>query len=70
MARPSSSGMEDMIRPGNAGTYIYRRTLRPEIVPHFHGDLELEWSAMTRTLASPGILKVSLKTGDEKTARV
>ena len=70
MARPSSSGMEYMIRPGNAGSFIYRRTLRSDIVPHFHGQLDLEWSAARRKLASPGIVKVSLKTGDEKTARI
>ena len=68
MARPSSYGTEYMIRPHNAGPYIYRRTLCAEIVPYFHGELNLEWSASTRKLASPGILKISLKTGDEKTA--
>ena len=70
MARPSSSGMEYMIRPEKSGPYVYGRSLRPELVPFFHGQLDLEWTVSARMLSALSVVKVSLKTGDEKTARL
>lgn len=69
MARQPQSGLPFLIRRSDSGQFSYWRILSDEIVPHFHGEINLEWSASTREMASPEIIKISLKTGDDKTAR-
>lgn len=67
MARQPQSGLPFLIRRSDSGQFSYWRILSADIVPHFNGEVSLDWSASRRKLASPGIIKISLKTGEFQT---
>lgn len=69
MPRKSQSGLPFLVRRGDTGKYTYWRNLPSEIAMHFFGDIDLPWVTTPFAFETPKIVKVSLRTGDEKTAR-
>lgn len=69
MGRSSSTGFPFLVARLDAGQYTYHREVPAALAPLVVGDLFLPWSGRTRVLAGKSTVKVSLGTGDERTAR-
>ena len=68
MGRTSSTGYPFLI-PRKDGQLTYHRDLTSGIAPLVTGDVLLSWSTRPRTLAGKAVVKISLGTGDKKTAQ-
>ena len=69
MGRSSSTGYPFLVQRADAGQFTYHRDLAAPLAPLVGGDVLLAWSGRTRALVGKGTVKISLGTGDEKTAR-
>lgn len=69
MGRSSSTGYPFLIQRSEVGQFTYNRDVPAHLAPLVVGDVLLAWCGRTRTLAGKGTVKISLGTGDEKTAR-
>ena len=69
MARQPQSGLPFLIRRSDSGKFVYWRSLPKEMAEHFCGEFNLPWERGNRPVTAPAIVKISLKTGDEQTAR-
>lgn len=69
MARPSSTGLPYLTARSDSGKLAYWRTIPADIAPFVVGDLRLSWTVRNHPLTGKSVVKVSLKTGDETTAR-
>jgi hypothetical protein len=69
MARPTSSGLPYLHLRSESGKYAYWRTLPTDVSIHVAGKIELPWARQNHELVGNKVVKVSLKTGDEATAR-
>ena len=69
MARPTSSGLPYLVRCNDTGKFAYWRTIAREVAPKMAGSIQLSWSTSNHVLAGKPTVKISLKTGDEATAR-
>ena len=68
MGRSSSTGLPFLVARIDAGQYTYHREVPAALAPLVVGEVLLPWSGRTRVLAGKSTVKVSLGTGDEKTA--
>ena len=69
MGRSSSTGFPFLVCRADAGQFTYHRDVSPRLAPLVVGDLLLTWSGRTRNLVGKSTIKVSLGTGDRKTAQ-
>lgn len=69
MARPTSSGLPYLVRRAECGRFYYCRSFPSEIVPHIAGVVSIPFARRTFALSAKRMVKISLKTGDEETAR-
>ena len=70
MARSSSTGLPFLIRRTDTGKFSYHRGLPVFVAAFVTGEVSLPWSTGVHLLGGRSTVKVSLKTGDEATARV
>ncbi|MDX7949738.1 site-specific integrase [Lichenihabitans sp. Uapishka_5] len=67
----SPSGFPFLVLRKDTGKYAYQRDLNPSLALHVSGDVSLDWTArIARLEPCRSVIKISLSTGDEKTARV
>lgn len=69
MGRSSSTGYPFLVLRADVGQFTYHRDIPAPLAPLIRGDVLLVWSGHSRALKGKGTIKVSLGTGDEKTAR-
>ena len=69
MPRPTSSGLPFLHRRNDTGKFNYSRIVAPALAPQVVGVVKVAWSTADHTLAGKATVKISLKTGDETTAR-
>jgi hypothetical protein len=69
MARPTSSGLPYLVRRAECGRFYYCRAFPKDIVPHVGGTVNIAFARRTLALNRNRIVKISLKTGDDDTAR-
>lgn len=69
MARPTTSGLPYLVRRAECGRFYYCRTFQGDLVPHISGVISIPFARRTLALNRHRMVKISLKTGDEDTAR-
>lgn len=70
MTRSSSTGLPFLIRRTDTGKFCYHRELPAHVASFVTGEVATPWSRGTHALEGRAAVKVSLKTGDDATARV
>ena len=70
MARSSSTGLPFLIRRTDTGRFSHHRELPGHVATFVTGEVSLPWSTGVHLLGGRPTVKVSLKTGDQATARV
>ena len=69
MGRSSSTGYPFLILRPDGGHFTYHREISTALAPRVIGDVRLAWSGHVRALTGKRTIRISLGTGDEKTAR-
>ena len=69
MGRSSSTGYPFLVQRHDAGQFTYHRDVSTAVAPLVTGEVRLPWSGRTRVMEGKATIKISLGTGDEKTAK-
>ena len=69
MPRPTSSGLPYLVRRKDTGKFTYWRTVDANVASEMTGTVVLAWSISHHILSGKPYVKISLRTGDEATAR-
>ena len=70
MPRSSSTGLPFLVRRSDTGKFSYHRDVPAHVAAFVTGEVSLPWTRGVHLLGGRPTIKVSLKTGDEATARV
>ena len=69
MGRSSSTGYAFLVQRNDAGQFTYRRDVSTAVARLVTDEVRLPWSGRTRVMEGKATIKISLGTGDEKTAK-
>jgi hypothetical protein len=69
MTRPTTSGLPFLVCRSDSGKFAYWRNLPADIARFVTGEVALAWTPVPHRLESRAVVKISLKTGDQLTAR-
>ena len=69
MGRSSTTGLPFLVGRQDAGNFTYHRKLPEDLGSMVAGRIDLPWTLTRRDLTGAPTVKISLKTGDLKTAR-
>lgn len=69
MGRPSSTGYPFLVQRNDAGQFTYHRDISVALAALVIGEVTLPWSGRNRMLSGKATIKISLGSGDDKTAK-
>jgi hypothetical protein len=70
MGRRSAFGLSFLVCRSDSGTFSYTRDVAPALQSFVSGEIELSWAGTRRAIGGGRVIKVALKTSDERIAKV
>jgi integrase len=69
LGRSSSTGFPFLVQRSDAGQFTYHRDIPAALAPLVKGEVMLPWADRTRRIEGKATIKISLATGNDKTAK-